>query len=65
LVPERINFPSAIYSQVKAMVFFHTANDATVSYKLLDWSFEDDPNAIAAAKEGIASRQMQHETVRK
>jgi hypothetical protein len=43
------------YPQVKAVVFFHAANDVTVTYKSLDWSFEEDSAVLVAARRGIAS----------
>lgn len=43
------------YQQIKAVVFFHAANDLTVTYKSLDWSFEEDPEVLKRVREGITS----------
>lgn len=42
------NFP-----KVKALVFFHAANDNTITYKALDWSFETDKNVLASVQRSL------------
>jgi hypothetical protein len=36
----------AKFPKVKAVVFFHARNDMTITYKSLDWSFEEDPKVL-------------------
>lgn len=43
------------FPKVRAVVFFHARNDLTVTYKSLDWSFEEDPKILRAVKTGVAS----------
>ena len=43
------------YPAVKALVFYHATKDNTTSYKLLDWSFEDEPKVSSAIRESIRS----------
>jgi len=45
----------AKFSKVKAVVFFHARNDLTVTYKSLDWSFEEDQKILKAVQAGIQS----------
>ncbi|MGV3529583.1 MAG: glycoside hydrolase family 26 protein [Flavisolibacter sp.] len=41
------------YPGVKAVVFFHVADDKTTTYKSLDWSFKDDSAVIDVIRKGI------------
>jgi beta-mannanase len=43
------------YPLIKAVIYFHAMNDATVTYKSLDWSFDDDSSVIRSINRGIAS----------
>lgn len=36
------------YPLIKGILFFHTSNDQTTTYKSLDWQITDDPEAIDA-----------------
>lgn len=38
------------YPEVKALIFFHVANDNTTTYKTLDWSFKNDRKVIAVIR---------------
>jgi hypothetical protein len=41
------------FPMVKAVIFFHAASDATISYKALDWSFVHDEKVTRSIKEVI------------
>jgi hypothetical protein len=41
------------YPKIKAVIFFHAAGDATVSYKSLDWSFESDVKVLNSVRKSI------------
>ena len=43
------------YPAVKALVFFHVANDNTTTYKSLDWSFKNDPKVVAVIRQSLDS----------
>jgi hypothetical protein len=38
------------YPAIKAVVFFHAANDNSISYKALDWSFKQDTAVLSALR---------------
>jgi hypothetical protein len=42
------------FPMVKAVIFFHAASDATVSYKALDWSFVHDEKVIKGIREAVS-----------
>jgi hypothetical protein len=41
------------YPAVKAIIFFHVANDITTTYKSLDWSFINDEKVVSQLKRSI------------
>jgi len=41
------------YPAVKALLFFHNASDATVTYQRLDWSFVNDSTMVAVIREAL------------
>jgi hypothetical protein len=43
------------YRKVKALVFFHVANDNTTTYKSLDWSFKDDHKTTEVIRRSLDS----------
>jgi beta-mannanase len=43
------------YPAVKAVLFFHVKNDATITYQTLDWSFAGDSALVATVKESLAA----------
>ena len=43
------------YPLMKSVVFFHTSDDATTTYKSLDWSFRTDEKVTTALKEAFES----------
>lgn len=43
------------YPAVKALVFFQSSHDATVTRGAVDWSFIDDPAAVRAVREALES----------
>lgn len=45
------------YPVVKAVVFFHVANDNTTTYKTLDWSFKNDEKVVAVVRQSLDSLQ--------
>lgn len=47
------------FKQVKAVVFFHAANDVTITYKALDWSFEHDPKVLKTVTTAVEKWKMQ------
>lgn len=46
------------YPLIKSVVFFHTSDDATTTYKSLDWSFRTDKKVTDALKESFASWEV-------
>jgi hypothetical protein len=51
----KVKFPD-----VKAVVFFHVANDNTTTYKSLDWSFIKDEKVLSALKQSIESLEKRY-----
>lgn len=49
------------YPAVKALVFFHVANDVTTTYKSLDWSFKNDPKVVAVIRQSIDSLKKKYQ----
>lgn len=45
----------ADYPLIKSVVFFHTSDDATTTYKSLDWSFRTDTTVTKALKASFES----------
>ncbi len=43
------------YPAVKALVFFHVANDITTTYKSLDWSFKNDDKVVTVIQQSLDS----------
>ena len=41
------------YPAVKALLFFHVAGDATVTYQRLDWSIAGDPAMARTVAESL------------
>jgi hypothetical protein len=41
---------------VRALLFFHVHDDATVTRQSVDWTFLDDPGVVAAVREGLRLR---------
>jgi hypothetical protein len=41
------------YPGVRALLFFHVENDATVTRQAIDWGFKDDPVVVEAVREGL------------
>lgn len=54
---EAIGSLPASFPKVKALVFFHAANDFTITYKALDWSFETDKSVLAGVRQGFGKWQ--------
>jgi hypothetical protein len=48
---DAFNFIESDYPSIKSVVFFHSANDYTTTYKILDWSFIDQEEVIDVVKE--------------
>jgi hypothetical protein len=44
-----------LYPAVRSILFFHVAQDATVTYQTLDWSFVDDPDVVLAVRRALAT----------
>jgi hypothetical protein len=40
---------------VKALVFFHNRQDATITYQALNWAFDRDEQVLRAIRQGIAT----------
>ena len=43
------------YPAVKAVVFYHTSSDNTTTYKILDWTFEDDHDVVQAVRNSMSN----------
>jgi len=41
------------FPEVKSLLFFHVLDDATVTYKKIDWSFSEDSDAVEVVCEAI------------
>jgi hypothetical protein len=41
------------YPSIKSVVFFHAANDYTTTYKILDWSFMNQPEVLDVVKDHV------------
>jgi len=48
------------YPAVKALVFFHVANDNTTTYKSLDWSFKNDEKVVSVIRESMDASGISH-----
>ena len=60
------DFP-ARFPAVKALLFFHHANDATITYQHLDWSFARDSTVSIVVREAIrkwGQRTIQNEKLK-
>ncbi|MFH1765078.1 MAG: hypothetical protein ABIF09_12900 [Gemmatimonadota bacterium] len=38
---------------MKALIFFHVENDATVTRQAVDWGFRNDSAVVEAVREGL------------
>ena len=41
------------FPSVKALVFFHVANDNTTTYKSLDWTFINDQKVVSTVRSSV------------
>ena len=48
------------YPDIKAVIFFHVANDNTTTYKSLDWSFINDEQVISALKHSVQDLEKRY-----
>lgn len=50
---EALSSMPAKYPAVKAVLFFHSSNDNTATYKTLDWSFKNDEKVLAVIRQSF------------
>jgi hypothetical protein len=52
-----ICFFKTTFPKAAAVVFFHAANDNTISYKAFDWTFETDEKVLPVVKAAISKKK--------